>query len=284
MAEISAKDVAALRKETGAGMMDCKKALEESGGDMAAAKTWLREKGLAGASKRAGREASDGAVEVLISESAGVVVEVNCETDFVAKGDEFVGFVGDLAQFALEAAGVSSADDLAAKPFGDGTVEDAVKALGAKVGENVSLGRVVRVEPAGGLVDGYKHVQNDRGVIGVLVELEGVESGDEKSRQVAHDLALHIASAAPRWLRREDVPDDVISAERDIYENMARNEGKPEQALPKVVEGRLAGFFKDNVLLEQGFVREPKRTVASLVDDLGGPQIRSFARVQVGER
>ena len=279
MAEISAKDVAALRKATGAGMMDCKRALGETVGDMEEAKKWLREKGLAGASKREGREASDGALEVLVKGNIGVVIEVACETDFVAKSDEFVGFVGDLAQLALE----TGVDDLAGQAHAGGTVEDAVKALGAKVGENVSLGRTVRIEAADGIVDGYKHIQNDRGVIGVLVELAGVDASDERARHVAHDLALHIASAGPRWLRREDVPGDVVAQEREILENLTRNEGKPEQAVPKIVEGRLEGFYKDNVLLEQGFVREPKRAVSSLVDELGGASVRGFARVKVGE-
>ena len=278
MADISAKDVAALRKATGAGMMDCKKALVETDGDMEAATTWLREKGLSGAAKRAGREASDGAVEVLVDGAVGVIVEVNCETDFVAKGDDFVNFVGELAQLAL----TSPADDFAGVAHEGGTVEDTVKALGAKVGENVSLGRIVRIE-TDGIVDGYKHVQNDRGVIGVLVELGGVDSSNAEARQVAHDLALHIASAAPRWLAREDVPADVVAAEREILENLSRNEGKPEQALPKIVEGRIEGFYKDNVLLEQAFVRDTKRSVASLVEALGGAKVKGFARVKVGE-
>ena len=279
MAEISAKDVAALRKATGAGMMDCKRALGETGGDMEEAKKWLREKGLAGASKRSGREASDGAVEVLVQGNVGVIVEINCETDFVAKGDDFVGFVGDLAQVALD----QGVDDFGTKTHEAGSVDDAVKGLGAKVGENVSLGRTVRIDATDGIVDGYKHIQNDRGVIGVLVELTGVDASDDKARQVAHDLALHIASAAPRWLRREDVPEDVIAQEREILENLTRNEGKPEQAIAKIVEGRLEGFYKDNVLLEQGFVREPKRAISSLVDELGGASVRTFARVKVGE-
>ncbi|HLG01309.1 MAG TPA: translation elongation factor Ts [Acidimicrobiia bacterium] len=278
MADISAKDVAALRKATGAGMMDCKKALVETDGDMEAATTWLREKGLSGAAKRAGREASDGAVEVLVDGNVGVIVEVNCETDFVAKGDDFVNFVGELAQLAL----TSPADDFAGVAHEGGTVEDTVKALGAKVGENVSLGRIVRIE-TDGIVDGYKHVQNDRGVIGVLVELGGVDSSNAEARQVAHDLALHIASAAPRWLAREDVPADVVAAEREILENLSRNEGKPEQALPKIVEGRIEGFYKDNVLLEQAFVRDTKKSVASLVEALGGAEVKGFARVKVGE-
>jgi len=278
MADISAKDVAALRKATGAGMMDCKKALVETDGDMEAATTWLREKGLSGAAKRAGREASDGAVEVLVDGNVGVIVEVNCETDFVAKGDDFVNFVGELAQLAL----TSPADDFAGVAHEGGTVEDTVKALGAKVGENVSLGRIVRIE-TDGIVDGYKHVQNDRGVIGVLVELGGVDPSNAEARQVAHDLALHIASAAPRWLAREDVPADVVAAEREILENLSRNEGKPEQALPKIVEGRIEGFYKDNVLLEQAFVRDTKRSVASLVEALGGAKVKGFARVKVGE-
>jgi len=283
MADISAKDVAALRKDTGAGMMDCKKALQETDGDFEAAKIWLREKGLSGASKRAGREAADGAVEVAVAGDSGVVVELNCETDFVAKGEDFVNFVSELAQLALDAEGVTDAESLSAASMGDGTVEDAVKALGSTVGENVSLGRVVRITQPGGIVDGYKHVQNDRGVIGVLVGLSGVASDDDRARTVAHDLALHVASAVPRWVRREDVPDDVIAAERDVLANLTRNEGKPEDQIDKIVDGRINGFYKENVLLEQAFVRDAKRTISALVGELEGADVAAFARVQVGE-
>jgi elongation factor Ts len=276
---ISAKDVAELRKVTGAGMMDCKRALEENEGEMERAKTWLREKGLAAAAKRAGRAAAEGAVEVIVDGNVGVVVELTCETDFVAKGDVFGDFLNALAQHVLQAGD----GEVGGQSFGDGTVDDAVKELGSKVGENVGLGRVVRFESPDGIVDGYKHIQSDRGVIGVVVELGGVDAGDVAARELAHELALHVASAAPRWLRTEDVPEEVVAAEREVLANLTRNEGKPENAIPKIVEGRIGGFFKENVLLEQGFVREPKRTVASILEAAGGRDLRRFARVRVGD-
>ena len=280
MAEISAKDVAALRKQTGAGMLDCKKALEESGGDLEAAKDWLRTQGLAGAAKRSGRAAQDGAVDVLVEGTIGAVVELNCETDFVAKGDEFRNTVAGLTELVAERGDA----DLASQPFDGGSVGDAVKQLGAKVGENVELGRAARYETIDGIVDGYKHVQSDRGNIGVLVELGGVDPSDARAREVAHDVALHVASAAPQYVTRDDVPAGVVDKERAVLEELTRNEGKPEQAVPKIVEGRLNGFYKSVALLEQPFIREPKTTVGKLLGELGTDTVvRRFVRIQVGE-
>jgi elongation factor Ts len=282
MADISAKDVAALRKVTGAGMMDCKRALEESSGDVDAAKTWLREKGLAAAGKRAGRAAEQGTVDVVYNGASGAVAELTSETDFVAKGSEFKDAVAQLAQQVAD-----QGEDIATKPFiGDPsqTVDEFVQGLAAKLGENIGLGRLVRFESAGGIVDGYKHIQNERGMIAVLVELTGVDPADENARALAHDIALHVASAAPRWVNRDDVPADVIEAERQVLENLTRNEGKPDAAIPKIVDGRIQGFYKDNVLTEQGFVREPKKTVGALLQSLGGEaKVARFVRVKVGE-
>ena len=279
MAEISAKDIAALRKQTGAGVLDCRTALEETVGDIEAAKDWLRTKGLAGAAKRAGREAQDGAVEVTVEGSVGAIVELNCETDFVAKGAEFRALVAALTKIVVE----QGDDDLESRPYEGGTVGDAVKQLGATLGENVGIGRVARIESADGIVDGYKHVQNERGTIGVLVELGGINPSDGRAQEVAHDVALHIASAAPQYVTRDDVPADVLEKERAVLEELTRNEGKPEQALPKIVEGRLNGFYKNTVLVEQPFVRDPKTTVGKLVGELGkDATIRRFVRIQVG--
>jgi elongation factor Ts len=282
MPDISAKDVAALRKVSGAGMMDCKKALAESEGDMEKAKTWLREKGLAAAGKRAGRAASQGTVDVYVDGNSGAVVELTCETDFVAKGDGFKAAVGILAKQAAE-----QGEDIASKPYaGDPaqTVDDFVKGMAGSLGENIGLGRIARFEVGGGLIEGYKHIQQERGMIGVLVELTGVERSDPKAVEIGHDIALHIASAAPRWVSRDDVPADVIEAEKVVLENLTRNEGKPEQAIPKIVEGRIGGFFKENCLVEQGFVRDPKVTVGSLLSGLGADaKVTRFARIKVGE-
>jgi elongation factor Ts len=280
MAEISAKDVAALRKATGAGMMDCKKALEESNGDAEAAKTWLRERNLAGASKRSGRAADQGAVDVVVEGNVGALVELNCETDFVAKGGDFKALVAALAKHVAQHGDA----DVASQSFEGTTVEDAITQLSGKLGEKLELGRVVRFESGDGLIDAYKHVQNERGVIGVLVELGGVNASDAKVQEVAHDLALHIANSAPRFTRREDVPPEEVDRERAVLEAQTRQEGKPEQALAKIVEGKLNGFFKTVVLTEQPFVKDNKTTVEALVSSLGGDAtIRRFARVKIGE-
>ncbi len=280
MASYSAKDVAALRKETGAGMMDCKNALEASNGDVEAAKDWLRAKGLAGAGKRAGRTASQGAVDVAVDGNVGAIVELNCETDFVAKGDDFKNAVAGLTKLVAQ----EGEHDLADKTYDGEKVADAIKQLGARLGEKVELGRVVRYETSDGLLDGYKHTQNERGVIGVLVELGGVDASDAKAREVAHDIALHVASAAPRYVTRDEVPADALDKERAVLEELTRNEGKPEDKIPMIVEGRLKGFYQDYVLTEQAFVRDPKTTIAKLLGSLGGgATIRRFARVKIGE-
>jgi elongation factor Ts len=280
MADVSAALVAELRKATGAGMLDCKNALVESGGDIEAAKEWLRKKGLAGAAKRAGRSAEDGAVEVLVEDGVGAIVELTAETDFVAKGTDFGSTVSRLARIAVD----EGSDELHELELDGGTVGEHVTQLAARLGENIALGRVVVYESGDGILDGYKHVQNLRGTIGVLVEVAGVDREDPKAREVTHDLALHIASAAPRWLTRDDVPSDVVDKEREVFEELTRNEGKPENAIPKIVEGRLSGFYKENVLLEQPFVRDPKTTIGKLVSDLGADAVvRRFARVKVGE-
>jgi len=280
MADISAQDVAALRKATGAGMMDCKQALESSDGDLDTAMDWLRAKGLGKAGKLGEREANEGAVEALVDGNVGVIVEVNCNTDFVAKGADFTGVVAELAKLAVQ----EGKEELAEIAFEGGTVGEHITQLAAKLGENVALGRVIVYESTDGLIDGYRHNQNERGVIGVLLELGGVDPSDAKAQEVAHDIALHIASAAPQYLTREEVSPEVIERERAVFEELTRNEGKPENAIEKIVEGRLNGFYKENVLLEQGFIKEPKTTIGQLVAGLGSDAtVRRFARVKIGE-
>ncbi|MFM8304247.1 MAG: translation elongation factor Ts [Actinomycetota bacterium] len=280
MAETSAKDVAALRKATGAGMMDCKKALEETGGVMEEAKDWLRAKGLAGASKRAGRAAEQGAIDVVVEGGVGALVELTAETDFVAKSADFKTAVTELAALAVQ----EGKQELADLAFRGATVGEHVTQMAATLGENVALGRVVLYETTDGLLDGYVHTQNERGIMGVLVELAGVDAGSAAAKEVAHDIALHIASAAPQFVTRDDVPADVLERERAVFEELTRNEGKPEQAIPKIVEGRLNGFYKDAVLVEQGFVKDPKQTIAHLLATLGtDASVRRFTRVKIGE-
>ncbi len=263
MAEFTAKDVHALRQATGAGMMDCKRALQETAGDMEAAKLWLREQGLAGAAKRAEREAAQGAVAVAVEGRQAAIVELRCETDFVAKAEPFVNLVEELARL-VAAKGEQAAGERAS------SVDD----LRTTLKENISIGRIVRFDAAtDSLLGSYLHVQAGRGVNAVLVELRG------GSEELAHDVAVHIAFARPQYLRREDVPDAEVAAERATLERMSRNEGKPEAALPKIVEGRLNGWFRERCLLEQPYVKDEKRSIGDL---LGSAEIVRFAQVEVG--
>ncbi len=259
----TAKDVQALRQATGAGMMDCKRALEATDGDLEAAAQWLREKGLAASAKRSDRENRQGAVALFVDGNVGAIVQLKCETDFVASSEHFKHLASDMA--ALVAAKGEAATGDRAKE-----VED----LKLTLKENIELGEVVRIEAAdGNVLDSYVHVQGGRGVNAVLVE---VANG---APALAHDVAVHIAFARPKYLRRDDVPADVVEKERATLEAITRNEGKPEQALPKIVEGRLNGFFKDVSLLEQPYAKDDKQTVGQL---LGAAEVIRFAQVEVG--
>jgi elongation factor Ts len=263
MPDFTAKDVQSLRRTTGAGMLDSKRALEETGGDMDKAKQWLREQGLAGAAKRADREATQGAVALAVSGRNAAIVELRCETDFVAKAESFVNLTDELAQLVAEK-GMQSTEERAAD----------IDELRTTLKENISVGQVVRFEMGEDSVVGtYLHMQSGRGVNAVLVEMRG--AGEE----LAHDIAVHVAFARPTYLRREDVPQDEVDAERAIVEKISRNEGKPEAALPKIVEGRMNGWFKERCLLEQPYARDEKRTIADLV---GSAEVVRFAQVVVG--
>jgi elongation factor Ts len=279
MAEYSAKDIAALRKATGAGMMDCKNALEESGGDLERALDILRAKGLSKAGKLSDREATEGAVDVIVDGNVGAIVELNCNTDFVAKGSDFTSVVTELTKLVA----ANGDGDVAALPYDGTTVGDALLQLAGKLGENVVLGRVVRFE-SDGLLDGYRHNQNDRGTIAVLVEITGVAPDDERAREVAHEIALHISFAAPGYLTRDEVPAEVLEREKAVIEEKSRNEGVPEAKLEGAVKGRLNAFYKDSVLVEQPSVKDPKVSIGKLVEQLGSnAKLARFARVKVGE-
>jgi elongation factor Ts len=259
----TAKDVQALRQATGAGMMDAKRALEASSGDFEAAKQWLREQGLAASAKRSDRENTQGVVALAVDGQVGALVELKSETDFVAGSEQFKSEADALAKLVAtegeEAAASRSAN-----------LDD----LKITLKENIELGRVVRLEAgAGQVLDSYLHVQGGRGVNGVLVVLDG---GDAK---LAHDVAVHIAFARPLYLSRADVPDEVVAAERATLEAMTRNEGKPEAALPKIVDGRLQGFFKTIVLLDQPYAKDDKQTIAQLIGDA---TVVAFAQVEIG--
>ncbi len=263
MPAFTAKDVQALRQATGAGMMDCKRALEASDGDVDAAKRWLREQGLVGAAKRSDREATQGAVSVGVSEVGVSIVLLRCETDFVAKAESFVALADELAELAA----AQGEDALAERT---GAVDD----LKTTLKENISVGRVVRFPISRGDVLGtYQHNQAGRGVNAVVVVMR--DGGEE----LAHDVAVHVAFARPSYLRREDVPEEEIAAERETVEKISRNEGKPEAALGKIVDGRMNGWFKERVLLEQPYAKDEKRTIADLI---GAAQIERFAQVEVG--
>ena len=279
MAEYSAKDISALRKATGAGMMDCKNALEGTDGTLEDAMDWLRAKGLAKAGKLSEREATEGAGDVVVDGNVGAIVELNCNTDFVAKGSEFTSVVSAVTKLVA----ANGDGDVAALPFEGSTVGEALQQLAGKLGENIVLGRVVRFE-SDGLLDAYRHNQNDRGTIAVLVEITGVDPTNEAARVVAHEIALHISFAAPAYLTRDEVPADVIAREQAVIEEKSRNEGVPEAKLEGAVKGRLNAFYKDSVLLEQPSVKDPKVSIGKLVEQLGGDaKLSRFARVKVGE-
>jgi elongation factor Ts len=268
MAEFTAKDVQRLRQATGAGMLDAKRALEENDGDSDAAAKWLRERGLGKAAERTDRENAEGAVAVALSSdgASAALVQLRSETDFVAKSPQFVSLAQDLAQLV--------ADD------GEGAVtsrQDAIDDLKVTLKENIALGAVVRFAAgAGDVLDTYLHVQNGRGVNGILVELSG------GTKELAHDLAVHIAFGRPSVVARDEVPSGDVDAEREALTAQTRNEGKPEQALPKIVEGKLNGWYKrvpGGVLLEQPYARDDKVAVKDILD---GARVVRFAQVVVG--
>jgi elongation factor Ts len=269
MANFSAADVKRLRELTGAGMMDCKKALEEADGDLDKAIELLRVKGAAKAAKRgAEREASAG----LVAHAPGVLVELNSETDFVAKGEDFIATAQKIADAAAEA-GVDDLDSLKRVELDGQTVGDVVESLAISIGEKIELGRFVRFD---GDVVAYMHKRaaDLPPAVGVLVEYAG-------DADAARGAAMQIAAMRPQYLTREEVPAELVEKEREIAEQTSREEGKPEQAIAKITEGRLNGFFKDVVLLEQPSVTESKKTVKAVLDEAGTTLTR-FARIEVG--
>ena len=259
----TAKDVQSLRQATGAGMMDAKRALEANDGDMEASKQWLREKGLAASAKRDDRENNQGVVALVIEGNVGAIVKLKSETDFVAGSDQFKGEAETLAKLVI-----AEGEDAVAQRATQ--LED----LKITLKEKIELGEVVRFEAApGNVLDSYLHIQGGRGVNAVLVEMSNA------SQQLAHDIAVHIAFARPKYLSRNDVPAEVVEHERQTLETLSRNEGKPEQALAKIVEGRLGGFFKDVALLDQPYAKDDKQTITQFI---GSATIVRFAQVEIG--
>ncbi|GAA4947996.1 translation elongation factor Ts [Actinoplanes utahensis] len=275
MANYTAADVKKLRELTGAGMMDCKKALEESEGDFDKAVEFLRVKGAKDVGKRAGRTAANG----IVSHSGKALLELNCETDFVAKTPDFVALGQRLVEFG-EQNKVADAAALLAATIEDGkTVADLIQDYAAKIGEKIVLNRFTVVE---GTVAVYLHrkAQDLPPQVGVLVEYTGKD--DEAADADARGVGMQIAAMRPKFLTREEVPAEVVETERRVAEQTAREEGKPEQALPKIIEGRVNSFFKDFVLLEQASVVDNKKTVKQVAAE-AGIEITRFVRYEVGQ-
>jgi elongation factor Ts len=270
LANFTAADVKRLRELTGAGMLDCKNALAETDGDFDKAVEALRIKGAKDVGKRAERATAEG----LVAAKGGALIELNCETDFVAKNAEFQKLADEIVAAAMSSK-PADVDALKAAKAGDSTVEQAIAELSAKIGEKLELRRVAIFD---GTVETYLHKRaaDLPAAVGVLVEYTG------DGADAAHAVALQIAALKARYLSREDVPDDVVASERRIAEETAKAEGKPEQALPKIVEGRLNGFFKDAVLLEQPSVSDGKKTVKALLDE-AGVTVTRFVRFEVGQ-
>lgn len=259
----TAKDVQALRQATGAGMMDAKKALEANDGDMEASKQWLREKGLAASAKRDDRDNAQGVVALVVTGNVGAIVKLKSETDFVASSEQFKAEAQALAEL-VAAKGEAAVAERSA------VLED----LRIVLKEKIELGEVERFEVApGNVLDSYLHIQGGRGVNAVLVEMAGA------TQELAHDIAVHIGFARPRYLAREDVPADVVDKERATLETLSRNEGKPEAALPKIVEGRLNGFFRDVCLVEQPYAKDDKQSIKQII---GSAAIVRYAQVEIG--
>ncbi len=273
MANYTAADIKALREQTGAGMLDVKKALEEAEGDRVKATEILRVKGLKGVAKREGRSASNGLVVAQVDGGVGTLVEVNCETDFVAKGDTFISLADRVLGQAVKL-GATDADTLLASQIDGRSVKEVLDDANATIGEKIEVRRVARIE--GDKVVSYLHRTNPDlpPQIGVLVAYDGDDAA-------AKDVAMHVAAFSPTVLSRDEVPEETVANERRIAEATAREEGKPEKALPKIIEGRVNGFFAENVLLEQKFAKDQKKTVQQVLNE-AGTTVSGFARIRVG--
>lgn len=286
---ISAKDVAQLRQETGAGMMDCKQALQESGGDKDKAMDYLRKKGKMVAAKRADRSANEGIIHISKSEDGrtAAMVEVNSETDFVAKNETFREFVRDVATAILEweDKDSGSVDRLKELTFPSGAaIGDVLTDLTGRIGEKLDIRRFSGIHTDTGYIGSYTHADSK---LGVLVLLEGVESASPEVHELGRDLAMQIAAAAPIYVRREEVPADKREAELEIQIERAREEGKPEKALDKIAQGRLNKWLSEIVLMEQPFIKEQKVTISKLVQEVSKKantdiEVVSFVRYRVG--
>jgi len=289
MAQVSASLVKELRERTGAGMMDCKKALEEAGADIEAAGEWLRKKGLAAAAKKAGRVAAEGLVAVQTDDGAGAIVEVNSETDFVARNEGFQDFVKAVADLALAAEGEIEALRGSDYPGTGRTVDEELTHLISTIGENMSLRRAAALAVSPGVVASYVHnaIADGLGKIGVLVALQS-EADADKLTALGKQIAMHIAATAPRALSVDDLDPATVDKERDILKEQALASGKPAEIVDKMVEGRLRKFYEEVVLLNQTYVIDGESKVSKVLEqagkDLGAPvEIAGFVRFQLGE-
>ena len=275
----TAKDVMALREMSGAGMMDCKKALTACEGDMDKAMDYLREKSLAASAKKAARIAAEGIVSSYVTDDhkVGAIVEVNCETDFVAKTDDFKALVNSVAKLVVEK-NPADVDELMALDCGDGTVAEMVNRAVAKIGEKITIRRFARME--GQLVDTYIHLG---GKIGVIVAAKTADA--EKARPAVHDVAMHIAAAKPGVLHRDEVDPADLDKEREILRAQALNDPKPKPAniIEKMVEGRIAKYYKEVCLLEQPFVKNPNQSIEQMLKEHGDVELVAFVRFEMGE-
>ena len=270
----SASDVKELREKTGAGMLDCKKALQESEGDMEKAIDWLREKGISKAAKKESRIAAEGLSEILVDGNKAVILEINSETDFVAKNAEFTNFVSLLAKVVLENC-PKTMEEAMELPMGDGTVNSSLINLIAKIGEKISFRRFEIVEKNDNQVFGVYNHQN-LGKINVIIVLDGDNS------EIARDVAMHVAAMNPGYLSRNDVPEDVINHEKDVIKKQAIEEGKPAEIAEKMVNGRINKFYKEVCLLEQPFIKDPDLDVAGYTK-ANNMAVVKFVRFEVGE-
>ncbi len=284
---ISASDVKILRERSGAGMMDCKKALTEANGDLEKASEILREKGLAAAVKKSGRIAAEGLVQAYVADGgkSAALVEINCETDFVAKTPDFVDFTSKVAQ-ALNAAEDVTEDTFVEMPFEGSTLKEAVIDKVATIGENINVRRFAKYNVTGsGLVECYIHMG---GKIGVMLEITCGKPESTEAKTLARDIAMHIAATNPMYVSEAEVDPSVLDKEREILTAQALNEGKPENVVAKMVEGRIKKFKKEICLLDQPFVKDPDRSVAQLLADSsasvgGDAAIVGFVRYEMGE-
>lgn len=276
---ISTKDISDLRARTGAGMMDCKKALEEANGDMSLAAELLRKKGIAKAEKRAGRDASQGLVIIETTTGSGAMIELNCETDFVARTDGFQLLSQRLASHALESSPVSvSLDAYLAEKIDGKSIDQIVKEASGTNGEAMTLKRVVKYGMPAGVVGAYRHHNRQ---VGVLVELVG--AADDAAITLANEIALHIASADPISVNAADIPAELIERERRIAEEQVAQEGKPEAIRAKIVDGKIRKFAAERALMEQPFVKDESLTIGQMVATVPGAQVTRFARFKIGE-